>query len=407
MVRWAVLTVTAALLWPAMTAFGEEEAPGRIIEVAPGEDYRAALNRLQPGDELRLLPGVHEGHTVVRVSGEPGRPITIRGVIEDGRRPELRFTGRGHNLWRIRGSHLRIRDLAFHATHAYAIRVDRADDITIENCLFRACGGGDISANTADVDGLRIIGCRFIESRRTPVYIGHHQGRLSIDNFRFEGNVIDGSRIEGGIGYGIQLKLNVRGGVIRDNFITATRGPGIMVYGAEDAGDEDANTIERNLVIGSRRNPGIAVGGGPAVVRHNIVLGGRAGGIAVFDYGGRGLLERISIDRNIAALNRGHDLSIRGRVRDLTVKANRIWTRPGGGAGGGIRGLSAAEAAEMDNRIEAAGEALSRAVEQLDGFVPEEAAMTATGRRLQEGLPADEGALTAMLHALLDGAVAD
>jgi hypothetical protein len=173
---------------------------------------------------------------VVQVSGTPDRPITIRGVIEGDERPELRFTGRGHNLWRIAGNHLRIKDLTFHATHAYGIRVERADDVVIENCIFRQCGGGDLSANSAHVHGLRIAGCRFLGSRRTPVYIGNHQGTLNIANFVFEGNVIDGRRIDGGIGYGIQLKLNVRGGVIRDNYITGTLGPGIMVYGAEDAG---------------------------------------------------------------------------------------------------------------------------------------------------------------------------
>ena len=379
------------------------EPAGRVYEVAPEDDYRITLRQLQPGDELRFLPGVHEGHAVIRAAGEPERPITIRGVVEDGERPELRFTGRGHNLWRIRGDHLHIRDLSFHATHAYGIRVDRADDITIENCVFRDCGGGDISANTANVDRLHIRGCRFIGSRRTPVYIGQHDGELDIDDFRFERNLIDGRRIEGGIGYGIQLKLNVRGGMIRDNIVFGTRGPGIMVYGAEGAQEGGQSLIERNLVVGSRRHPGIAVGGGPAVVRHNITIAGHGDGIGVFDYGGRGMLEQITLEGNLSALNRGHDLSIRGRIRDLTAMDNRIYHRPGGS---GIRGLRASGQVS-GNESTGAGSALREVVEQVEDAVPDEAAVERWIDRMNETVPDDEAALVELLQLLLEDADGD
>lgn len=375
------------------------ERPARVIEIAAGEDYVAKLAGLRPGDELRFLPGVHEAHAVVRVSGTPERPIIIRGVIASGERPELRFTGRGHNLWRIAGSHLHIRDLSFHATHAYGIRVERADNVTIENCTFRQCGGGDISANSAQVHGLRIAGCRFLGSRRTPVYIGNHDGKLEIARFVFEGNVIDGRSIDGGIGYGIQLKLNVRGGVIRDNYITGTLGPGIMVYGVEGAAADDASVIERNVVVGSRNNPGIAIGGGPAVVRHNLVLGCRAGGIGVFDYGGRGLLQGIQVDGNGAAVNTGHDLSIRGQLRGSTLKANRVWTRQ---ADPRLPGPDAMGLAVSANHVERAGQALLQIVERLDGVVPTDTARSALCKRLSEGIPDSQEELAALLRALLD-----
>ncbi len=376
-----------------------DQRPAGVVEVVAGEDYRAKLSRLRPGDELRFLPGVHEGHAVVRVSGTPDRPITIRGVAVDGERPELRFTGRGHNLWRIAGSHLRIKDLGFHATHAYGIRVERADDVTIENCTFRECGGGDISANSAHVQGLRIAGCRFIGSRRTPVYIGNHDGRLDIDDFVFEGNVIDGHRIDGGIGYGIQLKLNVRGGIIRDNLIVGTRGPGIMVYGVRDGGAEDASVIERNVVVGSRNNPGIAIGGGPAVVRDNLVIGCRAGGISAFDYGGRGLLAGIRIEENTAAMNRGHDLSIRGRFEQSTLQANRIWTRPSDAR---LPEWNQAGLEVAANHVQAGGRTLQQIVERLDGVVPSDAAQRVMGQRLSQAMPQSEDELVVLVQALLD-----
>ncbi len=151
-------------------------AESRRYEVQPGEDYRPLLNRLQPGDELVFLPGEHEGAAILNLEGQPRRPITLRGRIDaDGQRPVVQFTGRGHNLWRLRGQHLVVRDLELHATHAYAIRVERADYVRIENCVFRDCGGGDLSANSAPVHALHVVHCTFTGSRRTPVYIGQHE----------------------------------------------------------------------------------------------------------------------------------------------------------------------------------------------------------------------------------------
>ncbi len=334
-------------------------------EVRPGQDYRTLLNRLQPGDELVFLPGEHEGAAILDLQGQPGRPITLRGQVgARGRRPVVQFTGRGQNLWRLRGRHLVVRDLELHATHAYAIRVDRAEHVRIEHCTFRDCGGGDLSANSADVHALHVVHCTFTGSRRTPVYIGHHDGRLQITDFRFEGNRIDGRRIEGGIGYGIQLKLNVTGGQIRGNWISGTRGPGIMVYGARQDDPDLANVVEGNVVLAARNNPGIVVGGGPARIRGNLVADNPQGGIAVIDYGGRDLLGGIQIHENTLVANGSFDLSFRGNLRELRAEQNRIVARPGGP---GIRGP---QSVLGRHPVEPAGEALRQRITRLRDTEP-------------------------------------
>lgn len=332
---------------------------GRYV-VRPGEDYRPLLNRLEPGDELVFLPGEHEGAAILNLEGQPQRPITLRGHIDaEGQRPVVQFTGRGHNLWRLRGQHVVVRDLELHATHAYAIRVDRADHVRIENCVFRDCGGGDLSANSANVHALHIVNCTFTGSRRTPVYIGQHEGQLRITDFRFEGNRIDGRRIEGGIGYGIQLKLNVTGGLIRGNWIVGTRGPGIMVYGARQEDPEVANVVESNVVLAARNNPGIVVGGGPARVTGNLVIGNPQGGIAVIDYGGRDLLWGVQIRENTAVANGAFDLSLRGNVREGQFEDNRILARPG------APGMRGPQTAVDRQRVESADEALQQRIARL------------------------------------------
>lgn len=371
----ARLCLLSLLLLPCPASADPLAAP-RIHEVAPGENYVEILRTLLPGDELVFLPGIHEGHAVLTASGEAERPITIRGTAKDGNLPELRFTGRGNNLWRIKASHLIIRDLAFHATHAYGMRIERADNITIDGCQFRECGGGDLSANSADVDGLHIRNSRFIGSPCTPVYIGHQDGKLAINNFVFERNIIDGSRINQGVGYGIQLKLNVRGGVIRENYIFGTQGPGIMVYGSANAAPEDAQRVERNIIVGGRNNPGIVVGGGPAIVQGNLLLGGRSGGIAVQNYGGRDILDGIHLVDNVMALNRSSDLSVSGSARGLVAQGNRAWT---GAEAGGFRGVSEGE---NDNLAGPADAALQEMVAGLSARLPNAAELLPAWQQL-------------------------
>lgn len=389
-----VLESTIALALLCATVAAAQQPSPRSIQVAPGEDYRPLLETLRPGDELVFLPGVHEGAAVLRANGEAGRPITVRGLVRDGQRPELRFTGGSSNLWEIRASHIVVRDLAFHSARSYAIRIFRAEDVTIENCLFRANGGGDLSANSADVDGLRIRDSRFIGGRRTPVYIGHHDGAIEVTNFVFERNLIDGSAIEGdGIGYGIQLKLNVRGAVVRNNFISGARGPGIMVYGSEATDAEHANHVIGNVVVGSRRNPAIAVGGGPSFVEKNVVIGNDAGGISVFDYGGRRLLHHVRLAGNIAAANRGFDFSATGSPRDFVASANTAFSAAGSS---GFRNIGTGDNLEAEVSVE-----LLELAGRLRGTLPPEQALRALWPAMAEP-PADQARLADLLRALLE-----
>ncbi len=376
-------------------------AAGNVIEVAPGQDYRPLLDELEPGGELVFLPGEHEGHTVLTISGTEDAPITIRGVLdEDGNPPELRVMERGHNLWRIRGSHLVIRDLGFHAPYAYAIRVDEANDITIENCVFRDCGSGDLSANSGNVHGLRIRGCTSIGARRTPYYIGQHQGELDITGFEFEHNVIDGSQIEPApntVGYAIQLKLNVRGGVIRENYITGALGPGIMVYGVEDGEPEDGSRIERNIVLGSRQNPGIIMGAGPATAVNNLVLGCESGGVSVFNYNQWDMLDHIRVEGNIAAVNRPYDYSAARPLTNFQAMDNVAWRLPDADA---FRNLPGGDDVRNNDSSEASS-ALVDAVERLRGRVPNHEALGPIWESLREP-PETQDELTALLERLLE-----
>lgn len=65
-------------------------ASGEVIRVLPGDDVQAALNRANPGDTVRLAPGVHRQRVVMTRSGEFGRPIVLEGepgAMLDGSEP--------------------------------------------------------------------------------------------------------------------------------------------------------------------------------------------------------------------------------------------------------------------------------------------------------------------------------
>jgi hypothetical protein len=93
----------------------------------------------------------------------------------------------------------------------------------------------------------------------------------------------------------MQVKLNSTG-VIRDNVIVNTKGPGIMVYGSRELVGQ--NVIERNFVSGSSGSSGIVIGGGPVLVRNNVSMANFDAGIGLENYHRRGLLRAIVVAHN-------------------------------------------------------------------------------------------------------------
>lgn len=335
-----------AFIFTAITTFGQKNNYnkknesktffGRIWIVKPGENYAAILTRLQPGDELLLHEGTYEGNALISNSGFPDKPIIIRGYGNGEKRPVLLWGGAGAirnylntPLFQVNGSNIVFDYLEFRSKYAYSIRMGQAgkgnSNVTIKNCVFYESGGGDISANASvNYDNINILDNYFIGSKATPVYIGVHTGKANVTNFTFKGNVIDGSQIYGGFitGYGIQLKLNVISSVIENNYITNTKGPGIMVYGAEKSGSGNANIVRNNIVVGSRNDAGIVVGGGPSTVVDNLIIG-CMGGIGIINYNNRNLLDNIVLKSNTASCNRNYGMSF-GNARNINAQDNIV-----------------------------------------------------------------------------------
>ena len=72
----AVCSVPAAEIY--VSPNGKAGNPGTAE--APMKSIRSAVNKAQPGDTVKLLPGVYRENVTVRKSGTAEKPIVISGV---------------------------------------------------------------------------------------------------------------------------------------------------------------------------------------------------------------------------------------------------------------------------------------------------------------------------------------
>jgi len=303
-------TPIAAVAKALLVFFTLVSVPGvRAEEIAPGTDWCAKARALPPGAELVLRPGDYEGLCSLNRGGTPEAPLVIRGQ-DPARPPRIVYHGVADNVINIRAGHITLRGLHFGPTarNIDAVKVIAGDGVTIEDCRFEAVGGIAIAANGTSVQDLTVRGNEITDSRATAMYFGCHDGgHCALAGLLVERNFIHGVDVpDPEIGYGIQVKLNSTG-TIRDNVITDTKGPGIMVYGAHDV--TRSTVVEGNFVAGSRTSSALVVGGGPALVRNNIGVSSAEAGIALEDYGHRGLLREIVVVHNTVFANRKAGIS--------------------------------------------------------------------------------------------------
>lgn len=321
-----VAIATAALL--ALTVMPPSRAAAR--EIGPEANLCAEIHALPQGDELVLAPGDYRGPCAIRRGGEVGAPLVIRAA-DPKRRPRIVYVGRDTNVFEVRASHIIIRGLEFGPVQADvdAVRIFAANDVTIEDCHFTQLGGIAVVANHANVRGLVVRRNVIQDSQATAMYFGCHDGAgCSVTELVVEGNFIQGvTAPDPEIGYGMQVKLN-SAGILRDNIVMNTKGPGIMVYGSGNL--PRVSLVERNVVIGSRTSSGIVVGGGPAVVRNNIAASNEQAGISLEDYKKRGLLRAIAVANNTVYGNRAGGITVpEAGISGITIVNNAVHANSG------------------------------------------------------------------------------
>jgi hypothetical protein len=320
----ALALSSAALLLPSLARAAV------AAEIGPGADLCARINALAPGEELVLRPGDYRGPCTIVRGGTAEAPVLIRAADPE-HPPRIVYGGASSNVFSVKAGHITIRGLRFGPTrwNVDAVRVYSGNGVTVEECEFSGVGGIAVVANHNSLRELTVRRNTVSTSGATAMYFGCHDGTwCTVSRLLVEQNDIRHVRArDSEIGYGIQVKLN-SSGVIRDNVIVDTKGPGIMVYGAHQL--ETTTLVERNLVMGSLSSSGIVVGGGPAVVRNNVAILNREAGIALQDYRGRGFLRGVTVTHNTVYDNREGGILVSGRgLRDAAVLNNAAHARPG------------------------------------------------------------------------------
>lgn len=210
--RWRRLLAAGVLLGSAATA------TAAVFEAGP-LDYRERLRALQPGDELRLVPGRYrDGLPLHGLHGAPGRPIVIRGA--DSARPSVLLGDPGRNTISLRNTaHVVIRDLELDGRGAFVDAVKAEGDATyahhirLERLLIHNYGRHQqiVGISTkcpawawAIVDN-RIIG------GGTGIYLGDSDGSAP-----FVGGLIERNIVQDTMGYNLQIKHQLERPVLAD-----------------------------------------------------------------------------------------------------------------------------------------------------------------------------------------------
>jgi hypothetical protein len=320
MLRMSVAMPTF-LLW-LTTVLLPATALGRSITVDPSVDWCNTINTASLGDEIVFQPGSYTTPCWITARGTAASWITVRSQSEvDGQRATFAYPGSTANVLELRNAaYVILRGFAFAPTQdaVDAIRIRQVNDIIIERNIFTGIGGVSIPANDSGttIPRLTIRQNVFRNLQSTGIYLGCHEGNCKVTDALVEGNFIDGVT-SSGVGYGLEIKLNSYG-TVRDNTIYRTKGPGLMAYGSNQG---DPPTIfEGNYVEGSRTDGGIVIGGGPAVVRNNVLVGNAYGGISAQNYASRNLQRNIWIVHNTALNNADSGINVQG----WTTGANNV-----------------------------------------------------------------------------------
>jgi len=280
-----------------------------------------------------LLPGMHTGPCKLSQGGMPGEPKVLRSQDPD-LLTAIVYDGNSSNVIDVASSDIVIQGLSFGPSNQAidAIKIKSGDRITIRDNNFFQVGGISISANASDSKGIEIIGNYFKDLKATGIYLGCHagMGECAAIDFVIADNLIDGVD-SAAVGYGLEIKLDSYG-VIRDNVIDDTKGPGIEIYGSVDLSRK--NLVEGNIVGGSRNNSSLEIGGGPVLVRNNIVLGGAASALQVYDYNKSGHVHDIQLLGNTVIGDQGPAVQVGGSwmaEKSLEMTGNAVWQESGEG----------------------------------------------------------------------------
>lgn len=249
-------------------------------EIGPGDNLQAAVNALQPGDELILQGGTYtlgSRFSIQRV-GTAGSPILIRA--KDGDTPVIVYPSAAQNVINVESSaYVTLRGLEV-TGGSHGIRISNSDFITVEDCHIHGTNDVALSANVpgSSYEGLVLRRNHIHDTDNTGegMYLGCNYDDCRMFNSLIEGNYIHHTNGAGvSQGDGIEIKEGSYNNIVRDNVIHDTNYPCILTYST--VGNGGPNILERNLMWGCGDHA--IQSAADAVIRNNIILGAANDGI--------------------------------------------------------------------------------------------------------------------------------
>jgi Right handed beta helix region len=319
------LCLAAALL------AGAASADATDIEIGPGDDFRGAMQNLQPGDTLIMHGGTYllSSYFELDLAGTSAQPITIRAAR--GEQPLLHYVDDAQNIVNIVDSSFLVIDGIEFSGGSRGIRLTNSSDITIRNCHVHDTAANAISANDAGNVYARLV---FFHNEidhaggtAEGFYLGCNDDACRVHDSIVANNYIHdlaGPTVTQGDG--IEIKAGSYANVVSDNVIHDTAYPGITLYHVN--GNGAPNVIERNLVWASADN-GIQVTA-DAIVRNNIVLSAAAAGIGIHASQG-GTVGNLVIVNNTVLKASGDALHVSDVAGPVLVADNALYA-PNGNA---------------------------------------------------------------------------
>jgi len=288
----ALLLAPLAVLNAADTRYSPEWdkiAPKRVIKHSNtrNDALATAVAALHPGDQLVIAAGTYsiERTWRIEVSGTAEAPIWI--VAEEGAQVVLTRPDDKQNVLNIGQDtpvhHLCVRGVEI-TGGSHGLRLGQCSEVWIDQCHIHHTGAVCLSANSADSQRLFLTRNHIHHGggHGEGMYLGANHGEHIMSESVIALNHIHDCT--GSQGDGIEVKQGSWGNLIAENDIHDTQYPCITVYGT--AG-KPVNIIERNLC---RRSADSAMQvQGEAIVRNNVLIGGKGSGFASLDHQGKSL----------------------------------------------------------------------------------------------------------------------
>jgi MYXO-CTERM domain-containing protein len=309
----------------AIFAFAPVAAAQR--EVSPGDDVEAAINALEPGDELIVHGGTYtldESRFGIEVVGTEAMPIVIRAA--DGETPHFDRPNGSQNIWDIdNAEYVTIRGLEFSGGSA-GLRVSGARFFTVEDCHLHDTGDVALRFNDggARYEAVRLVGNHIHHTNATGegMYLGCNDDGCQFFDGLIANNYIhhtNQATIEQGDG--IEIKEGSYNNVIRDNVIHDTNYPCILTYSV--SGNGGPNIIERNA-LWNCGDHGIQ-SAQDATIRNNIILSAGSDGIALQPHQGGSPSNHVIVNNTIIDAD-GTGISVRSPSGSVVIANNAIYT---------------------------------------------------------------------------------